>query len=437
MKKLQKWSIGLAVVLTLLTAPISMQSATADAAAISTTATGYTTADDVNYVRNGNYLANWGARDEDCVFLSKYAQAFYTGNNVYTTLSQKSGGTSQSNASSSDLYSSLKSFMTSKHSHITTYDETRYQYRYTDCVSGDYAHISSFYSGITLTGSWDSAATWNREHAWPKSKCIDQSKKNDSADIMMLRPTSVKENSSRGNTAYGESSSYYDPGESVRGDCARLVLYGYTRWGNTSYMWGTKGVMENLTVLLKWMEEDPVDTWEMARNDAVQQITGTRNVFVDYPEYAWLLFGQDIPTDMTTPSGIAKNQTSTPPVDSSDSSSDVIDSSTDSSFIDSSSSATDKIDSSIDECEHEIENGLILKMPTETEAGEQMGICSKCGKSVVVPIPPLKQSSDGQNADDLLTMDCSGNIQNGVWLFAILALAGALLFKKKETTQKE
>ena len=44
--------------------------------------------------------------------------------------------------------------------------------------------------------------------------------------------------------------------------------------------------MESLDVLLLWMEQDPVDTWELGRNDAVQAITGTRNVFVDYPEYA-------------------------------------------------------------------------------------------------------------------------------------------------------
>ena len=63
--------------------------------------------------------------------------------------------------------------------------------------------------------------------------------------------------------------------------------------------------MIEFIALLAWMEEDPVDTWEMGRNDAVQSITGTRNVFVDYPEYAWLLFGREIPSDMTTPSGEA------------------------------------------------------------------------------------------------------------------------------------
>ena len=278
---------------------ISLLPASASAAKISTTATGYTKASDVKYVTSGSYVLNWGARNETCVFLSTYAQNFYTGSYTFENMSQLAGGSSQGNAPQSALYASLKSLMTSKHTHQTSYSETRNQYRYTDCVSNNSSNISSFYSGKTLSGTWDSGSTWNREHTWPNSKGLGG---NDENDIMMLRPTATSENSSRGNTAYGESSGYFDPGESTRGDVARIVLYVYVRWGNTNYMWGKSGVMESMSVLLKWMKEDPVDTWEMGRNDAVQSITGTRNVFVDYPEYAWLLFGQDVPAGITTPS---------------------------------------------------------------------------------------------------------------------------------------
>ena len=45
--------------------------------------TGYKKASDVEYVKSGSYIANWGAREEDCVFLSTYAQNFYTGSNTY------------------------------------------------------------------------------------------------------------------------------------------------------------------------------------------------------------------------------------------------------------------------------------------------------------------------------------------------------------------
>ena len=257
-----------------------------------------------------------------------------------------------------------------------------------------------------VSSTWDNGNTWNQEHMWPKSKLSTDKEK---GDIMQLRPANRSENSSRGNTAYGESSGYYDPnkrGQNVRGDCARLALYMYVRWGSSS-MWGSGGVIENMNVLLKWMEEDPVDTWEMGRNDAVQSVTGTRNVFVDYPEYAWLLFGREIPNDMVTPSGIAEEGTVTPPASSEDSSSSVESSKPDSSSEESSSefdSSEESVepedsssemesspeDSSEEEvCEHEFSKWIVTKQPTETEEGEQRRMCMLCGEGESEVIPKL------------------------------------------------
>ena len=317
MKLLKKISIALAALL-VAAVPFSIIGIKANKAEAASglllgTPTGYTQASDVQYKKSGKTIINWGAREEDCIFLSTEALSFYTGSYTYEALSANSGGSSQTNAPSSALYKSLQTLMTSKHSHQTSYGETRYEYCYTDCVNSNSNYISSFYSATKLGGEWGSSPTWNREHTWPKSKSLNGKDEGgaDEADLIMLRPTATSENSSRGNTAYGES--YYNPNSEgdgnvdLRGDCARICLYVYVRWGNTNYMWGSSGVMENLSVLLKWMEEDPVDTWEMGRNDSVQSITGTRNVFVDYPEFAWLLFGQTAPDDMPTPSGKASN----------------------------------------------------------------------------------------------------------------------------------
>ena len=288
--------ILVAMVATTLVLPLS--------AFASGTATGYKSAGDVVYNTNGKYIYNWGARGERATFLSKYALQFYTGNYTFATLSKVSGGTSDSNAPSSALYKQLQELMKSKHTYTNSYSANNNLLQYTDCENGG-GTISSFYSGKAIGPAWDSAATWNKEHTWPNSKGLGG---NDENDIMMIRPTSVSENSARGNEAYGESSSYYHPNSEsggkydLRGDVARICLFVYTRWGNTGSMWGSGGVMESLTVLLKWMEEDPVDTWEMGRNDAVQAITGTRNAFVDYPEYAFLLFGEAVPANYVTPS---------------------------------------------------------------------------------------------------------------------------------------
>ncbi len=264
---------------------------------------------EVDYVYVGKYIKNWGVREETADFLSPNAVKFYNDNQVTLEyLLSFSGSDTTGAVPSSELYKELKTLMISNHTHQTSYQETRPMYQYTDCQnSGENGDkISSFYSGKEVGPAWDSGSTWNREHIWPNSKGLNG---NDENDIMMLRPTSVSENSSRGNKAYGKSSGYYDPNKesggkyNLHGDVARIVLYQYVRWGNTEKMWGSSGVIESLSVLLEWMEEDPVDTWELGRNDSVQAITGTRNVFVDYPELAFALFNVQVPAGYQSPSG--------------------------------------------------------------------------------------------------------------------------------------
>ena len=267
-------------------------------------------------VSAATYVYNWGERGELATELSASAEAWY-GSTTYAQLSALSGSSSTSSVPYSALYEQLADMMTAAHDNPTDYDDTTSLFMYTDCENGG-GSISSFYSGTAIGPSWDGGDTWNREHVWPNSKSDSGSKSNTTreVDIMMLRPTAVSENSSRGNKAYGEGSSYYHPNEEsggaydLRGDVARVVLYVYVRYGTSSnsdgaleYMWEASGVIESKEVLLKWMEEDPVDTWELGRNDSVQSITGTRNVFVDYPELAFLLFAEDVPAGYDSPSG--------------------------------------------------------------------------------------------------------------------------------------
>ncbi len=262
-------------------------------------------ADTVDYTYDGSYIYNWGSRGTTATFLSQNAEAFYSDNGTsYAELSALSGASSTSAVPNSQLYLALQELMADAQTYTTSYDATKNLFRYTDCQNNGGA-ISSFYSGTSIGPSWD--GTWNREHTWPNSKGDEAG--DGENDIMMLRPTATSENSSRGNTAYGESDGFYDPNEvsngkyNLHGDVARIMLFTFTRWGCTSNMWGSSGVIESLDVLLKWMEEDPVDTWELGRNDAVESITGTRNVYVDYPELAFLLFNEEIPADYDSPSG--------------------------------------------------------------------------------------------------------------------------------------
>lgn len=261
---------------------------------------------DYNYASNGKYVYNWGQRGTVATFMSPMAEAFYADHTSYEVLSTYSGASNKSDVPNSALYKALNKLVTDAQSYVTSYDATKSLFQYTDCQNGG-GKISSFYSGKQIGPSWDGG--WNREHTWPNSKGEGSGEN----DIMMLRPTSTSENSSRGNTAYGKSSGYYNPNKEsnntldLRGDVARIFLYVYVRWGNLSTAWGTGGVMESPEVMLEWMEADPVDTWELGRNDAVQSITGTRNVFVDYPELAFQLFEKEVPKDMTTPSSTKCN----------------------------------------------------------------------------------------------------------------------------------
>ena len=298
MRNIQKRTLSLLVVIALCLSFVVPAVQTPAAAAVV----------DVDYkYSNGTtgYIYNWGNRDEVATFLSPNAVSFYQGNGVsYNALAAMAGAENVADVPSTPLFHELQNLMKDNHSHTTSYDETTGLYQYTDCLNNaeDTTKISTFYTGKLVGPAWDSGKTWNREHVWPNSKGLNGKDEN---DIMMLRPANPSTNSGRGNEAFGISGSYYDPnelGQNVRGDIARVLLYQYVRWGNASKMWGAAGVIESKDVLLDWMVEDPVDTWEMGRNDSVESITGTRNVFVDYPELAFILFGEEVPTNYTSPS---------------------------------------------------------------------------------------------------------------------------------------
>lgn len=257
---------------------------------------------------------NTGKRNTVCTSLSTQAKSYYTSAYSYSTLSSKSA---------SSLKSSLSTLMTSTHSYYTTYENLKTYTKYSDANAGSSSKVVDFYTSATYSGTWDAGKTWNREHVWCQSLGTFTTK-NCGADLHHLRPTDPKVNSTRNNLPYGEitgtyktattaagvvggyyTSTRFEPLDNVKGDIARILLYCYVRWGENNLT----DVIQSVDVLLQWCKQDPVDTWEMSRNDVVQNIQGNRNVFIDYPEYAWLIFGKSVPS-MKTPSGKAAGSTS-------------------------------------------------------------------------------------------------------------------------------
>ena len=131
----------------------------------------------------------------------------------------------------------------------------------------------------------------------------DTSRRNDMSRVDTSLVQYQTNNSTRSNKPSGTASGSFFPNTfangnyDLRGDCARIVLYTYVRWGETNLT----SVIDSVDLLLSWIQADPVDSWELARNDSVESITGTRNVFVDYPQLAFTLFGQSVPSGLVTP----------------------------------------------------------------------------------------------------------------------------------------
>ncbi len=265
--------------------------------------------------------ANSGQRDETCTTLEgTTADAYYTEDYTYDKLSQ---------LPAQDVLEALRQLMTETHTYESKYNDCRDKAPYTDCVGGDGTTVSLIYTGFASNMSQYSskiANGWNREHVWPKA-LGGFDKEGAGSDMHHIRPSDQPVNSARANQKYGNveggktaisagysgkleggtyTGTYFEPLDNVKGDVARICLYVYVRYGGElSKCSDITNVFESVDVLLSWCQLDPVDTWEMGRNEVVGKIQGNRNVFIDYPELAWLIFGKEVPADMVTPSGKA------------------------------------------------------------------------------------------------------------------------------------
>ena len=124
--------------------------------------------------------------------------------------------------------------MKNAHKKTNSYEDIKTLMAFTDIQSNGSPSnkISALYSGGEVGPAWDSGATWNREHTWPNSKGGSSSSDGggvNEVDIMMIRPETASNNSSRGNKAYGVSAGFFYPNldgsaYDVRGDVARTVL---------------------------------------------------------------------------------------------------------------------------------------------------------------------------------------------------------------------
>ena len=178
---------------------------------------------------------------------------------------------------------------------------------------------------------------YNREHSVPKS-WFGGSVAPMYTDLFHLVPTDGFVNSKRGNLPLGKvinatwtstngskvgtsnisgySGSVFEPIDSFKGDFARIYFY-----MAVCYMDKNLGVetQSNFSggdlkpwakeLLLQWAAMDPVSQKEIDRNNAVFQLQHNRNPFIDYPELAEKIFGNDT-SSFTTGSSIYSDSNS-------------------------------------------------------------------------------------------------------------------------------
>ncbi len=276
----------------------------------------------------GTYVKNSGTRHVVCTALSSQANAYYTGSNTFDSVSALSA--SASDPMNSAMFQKLHTLMQTTMTRTVSYSSLTSYWPYTDANNKS--------SNPVLFYSDELSSSFNREHVWPKSRASFKESYGGS-DLHHLRPTNTQVNSTRSNFTFGNvkgvlssfqtyayggktvlwyssSADRVEVNDNIKGDVARILLYVWCRWEEPNLYDNAsnpvvgpgddkndgKKVIESLDTLLQWMKIDPVDTWEMSRNDQCENVQGNRNVFIDYPEYAWLLFGRTVPEDYTTPS---------------------------------------------------------------------------------------------------------------------------------------
>ena len=192
-----------------------------------------------------------------------------------------------------------------------------------------------FYSNNFGTSLDDYSGKVNREHVWPQSLSGGlYGTSGAGADAHHIRPCNQSLNGHRSNKRYGDlkeseieyttftsnsdaknfnvlhayytqdyiTKSYnghitgysndevFEPTDEYKGDIARIIAYMALHYetmeGIVSYV-----MVDDYDTLLEWNELDPVDSYEINRNNVIADYQGNRNPFIDAPELMKVVFG--------------------------------------------------------------------------------------------------------------------------------------------------
>ena len=186
-------------------------------------------------------------------------------------------------------------------------------YSYTDEVNGEiYCIYTDFQMDAEVTTYPNPI---NAEHLVPQSFYGGVSPMK--SDIHNIRPSHQSVNSARSNYDFGEvpdgqaqwyglngvgdyissssqpgisldfsegANSLFEPQEDRKGDVARQVFYFYTVYPSQA---GMISELVDLNLLYQWHLQDPADSFELQRNNRIEEVQGNRNPYIDYETLAY------------------------------------------------------------------------------------------------------------------------------------------------------
>ena len=242
-----------------------------------------------------------------------------------------------SNYYNNALGKSDQELMSTLHEIINDHYEIYYRnlwpkFKSTDCIG---TTIIDRYSDSQFTYSDDQCGAYsgigecyNKEHSVPKSWWGGNSEDTDTmySDLFHIYPVDGWVNAERDNYPFGDcangsergtgklgrcthsgyTGTVFEVADEYKGDFARTYFYMVVRYMDRVGSWTsglgsvvfTNSSYKHLTSwaisqLLEWHRNDPVSTLESNRNEAVYGIQHNRNPFIDHPELAEFIWGNN------------------------------------------------------------------------------------------------------------------------------------------------
>lgn len=180
-----------------------------------------------------------------------------------------------------------------------------------------YSNTARYFNGFSAVSGM------HIEHSFPKS-WWGSYPNNAYKDLFHLYPADASANESKNNLPLGEvtgtpgfnngvtkvgkngfetayTDNCFEPADEYKGDFARSYFYIASIYENLAPLMQSPMVITGSTypfwklwaidLLLKWSRQDPVSPKELARIEAVYNIQGNRNPFIDYPDLAEYIWG--------------------------------------------------------------------------------------------------------------------------------------------------